>query len=189
MLKIILKGECPIKKNGMGQLWFRKDKYGNKVPMERPIHYYTEKYTKWAKSCADQLIIYKHKLIKSGNVNILSQLPLTGTYAITFLMFMETHRRTDLSNLYEAPQDLLTGNIGVKLKAGITPEMYKLFADDNYKIMCNHGASACFYDPANPRIEIYISKFDYSKVGEMLKLMHPNLTQTITSDNLFNTVG
>ena len=53
-------------------------------------------------------------------------------------------RRTDLTNLLEAVDDILT-DVGI-------------IADDHYGIVTGHDGSRCFWDKDNPRTEIYITK-------------------------------
>jgi Holliday junction resolvase RusA-like endonuclease len=57
---------------------------------------------------------------------------------------MPTRRRTDLTNLLEAVDDLL-------VHAGI-------IADDHYGIVEAHDGSRCFVDKDNPRTEITITR-------------------------------
>lgn len=56
--------------------------------------------------------------------------------------YMPTRRRTDLTNLLEAVDDLLVA-------AGV-------IADDNYTIVAGHDGSRCYVDKDNPRTEITI---------------------------------
>ena len=56
--------------------------------------------------------------------------------------YLPTRRRTDLTNLLEAVDDLLVA-------AGV-------IVDDNYSIVAGHDGSRCFVDKDNPRTEIAI---------------------------------
>lgn len=60
------------------------------------------------------------------------------------LFYMPTRRKVDLTNLLEAIDDIM-------VKAG-------LLADDNSEIVQSHDGSRVFYDKANPRTEIIITK-------------------------------
>lgn len=73
-------------------------------------------------------------------------MPLKGPLNIKVLCFMKTRRKTDLTNLLEAVDDIL-------VKAGIV-------IDDNYSVIAAHDGSRCYYDKENPRTEIYITDFE-----------------------------
>lgn len=60
------------------------------------------------------------------------------------LFYMPTRRKVDLTNLLEAIDDVM-------VKTG-------LLADDNSEIVQSHDGSRVFYDKANPRTEIIITK-------------------------------
>lgn len=62
---------------------------------------------------------------------------------VTFLFYRKTHRKCDLSNLYELPQDALQ-------KTGI-------LADDS--LIESHDGSRKLYDRENPRTVIIITPF------------------------------
>lgn len=70
--------------------------------------------------------------------------PIECELNIQCLFYLPTRRRTDLTNLLEAVDDLL-------VHAGI-------IADDHYGIVTGHDGSRCFWDKENPRTEIYITK-------------------------------
>lgn len=72
-------------------------------------------------------------------------MPLEGPLNIKALFYMKTRRKTDLTNLLEALDDIL-------VSAGI-------IADDNYTVIAAHDGSRCYYDKENPRTEIYITEF------------------------------
>lgn len=71
--------------------------------------------------------------------------PLEGPLNIKALFYMPTRRKTDLTNLLEALDDIL-------VYAGIV-------SDDNYSVIAAHDGSRVFYDKENPRTEIYITDF------------------------------
>jgi len=138
--RIVLPGQAPIKKNSMGEMWFRTDKKTNaKIPLKAPIKYYSKAYTSWAKKNVIVLGNWKQQHEEEFS------LPLSGAYIITFLFFRRTNERIDLSNLYEGVQDLLTGHAGnfldktttkggVKRKIKFNHDLYKIFDDDNSDI-------------------------------------------------------
>lgn len=73
-------------------------------------------------------------------------MPLEGPVNVKVLFYMTTRRKTDLTNLLEAVDDIM-------VKAGIV-------VDDNYKVIAAHDGSRCYYDKENPRTEIYITDFE-----------------------------
>ena len=70
--------------------------------------------------------------------------PIGCALNIKCLFYLPTRRRTDLTNLLEAVDDLL-------VHAGI-------IEDDHYGIVAAHDGSRCFWDKHNPRTEIIITK-------------------------------
>lgn len=70
--------------------------------------------------------------------------PIECRVNIKCLFYLPTRRRTDLTNLLEAVDDLL-------VHAGI-------IADDHYGIVEAHDGSRCFVDRDNPRTEITITR-------------------------------
>lgn len=73
-------------------------------------------------------------------------MPLEGPLNVKVMFYMPTRRKTDLTNLLEAVDDIL-------VKAGIV-------VDDNYSVIASHDGSRCYYDKENPRTEIYITDFE-----------------------------
>ena len=72
--------------------------------------------------------------------------PIECRVNIKCLFYLPTRRRTDLTNLLEAVDDLL-------VHAGI-------IADDHYGIVEAHDGSRCFVDRDNPRTEITITRIN-----------------------------
>lgn len=72
--------------------------------------------------------------------------PIDRLCRVTTVFYMPTRRKCDLSNLIEAPHDVL-------VKA-------KILADDNYTIIDNVDGSCVLYDKANPRTEITIEELE-----------------------------
>lgn len=86
--------------------------------------------------------------------------PIECRVNIKCIFYLPTRRRTDLTNLLEAVDDLL-------VHAGI-------IADDHYGIVEAHDGSRCFVDKDNPRTEITITRMmdmpgDYQMSMEDLK--------------------
>jgi Holliday junction resolvase RusA-like endonuclease len=81
--------------------------------------------------------------IKRQAWNVDEPLPVTYPLHVTFLFYRKDKRHTDLSNLYEFPQDCLQ-------KAGII---------ENDCQIESHDGSRKLYDKDNPRTEIYIERF------------------------------
>lgn len=79
--------------------------------------------------------------------------PIECAINIKCLFFLPTRRKTDLTNLLEAVDDLLV-SVGI-------------IADDHYGIVTAHDGSRCFWDKNNPRTEITITKL--SQEGEECK--------------------
>lgn len=70
--------------------------------------------------------------------------PIDYPVNIECRFYLPTRRRTDLTNLLEAADDLM-------VNAGI-------IEDDHYGIVAAHDGSRCFWDKENPRTEIVITK-------------------------------
>ena len=83
--------------------------------------------------------------------------PIECSLCIKCLFYLPTRRKTDLTNLLEAVDDLL-------VHAGI-------IADDHYGIVTSHDGSRCFWDKENPRTEIIITKYEPAE-GEQLSLFY-----------------
>lgn len=58
--------------------------------------------------------------------------------------YMETKRKTDLTNLLQATCDILV--------------KYGILQDDNYSIVSSFDGTRALYDKENPRVEIEINK-------------------------------
>lgn len=79
--------------------------------------------------------------------------PIECSLNVKCLFFLPTRRRTDLTNLLEAVDDLL-------VHAGI-------IADDHYGIVTAHDGSRCYHDKDNPRTEIIITKIEAEENSQM----------------------
>ena len=79
--------------------------------------------------------------------------PIECSLNVKCLFFLPTRRRTDLTNLLEAVDDLL-------VHAGI-------IADDHYGIVTSHDGSRCYVDKENPRTEIIITRITAEESPQM----------------------
>lgn len=193
--KLIIKGNCIVKKNTTGEQWYYTKKLGGgatqKIPLNAPIKYYKKAYTDWAKEAVQTLIIFKNdlelgKIQPIGEIQYPDKLPITDPVFFTCMFFVDRKTKIDLTNLLEAPQDVLTGNAGnfldktrtidkKKHKIKFDHSKYQIIEDDNYKFIPNLGGSRILYDPSNPRTEIFISSFNDKKYGEIFNMIHPGL--------------
>lgn len=173
-LQITITGNCPIKKNNMHTRNFRWDNVRKiKIPIPYNITYYDEKYIKWAKYAVQQLMTFK-RVVKLNY-------PLQGSYFVSFWIWRdtknvleETKTVIDLSNLIEAPQDLLSGKAGNFLDIGAKKfdhSLYQILADDNCNIVTCLTTSKVFYTPINPRTEIFLKPFDLTKFAKVHKYL------------------
>ena len=69
--------------------------------------------------------------------------PISEPINIRCLLYRDSRRRVDLTNLLEAIDDILV--------------KYKIIADDNFEIIRGHDGSRVFVDKDNPRVEIEIT--------------------------------
>lgn len=79
--------------------------------------------------------------------------PMDCQLNVRCLFYLPTRRRTDLTNLLEAADDLL-------VSAGI-------IADDHYGVVAAHDGSRCFWDRNRPRTEITITRL---RAGEQMDI-------------------
>lgn len=70
--------------------------------------------------------------------------PIDCPVNIKCLFYLPTLRRTDLTNLLEAVDDLLVSE--------------GIIEDDHYGIVTAHDGSRCYWDKESPRTEIIITK-------------------------------
>lgn len=129
----VIYGNPPIKKNNQRTIWH---KY-----LKRMIVVYDAKYTHWKNDCLMQLGWSKNGKFKNDKKRVKN---IDFPVILKCHFFVEDKRRRDLSNYYEAIQDLL-----------VEAEIIK---DDNYKILYGHDGSRMFVDKENPRLEFWILK-------------------------------
>lgn len=80
--------------------------------------------------------------------------PIECSLNIKCLFYLPTRRRTDLTNLLEAVDDLLVAE--------------GIIADDHYGIVTAHDGSRCHYDKTNPRTEITITRLPADEQMQLL---------------------
>ena len=79
--------------------------------------------------------------------------PIEKSLNVTCIFYLPTRRKTDLTNLLEAVDDLL-------VHAGI-------IADDHYGIVTSHDGSRCYVDKDNPRTEIIITRMESEEMEQL----------------------
>lgn len=119
-LKIIIEGNPVTKKN-----------HSNVVMIKgRPIVIPSKPYLEYEKKCKQ----YMPTLEK----------PIDYPINLKCTYYMETRRKTDLTNLLQATCDILV--------------KYKILEDDNYSIVSSFEGTRAEYCKENPRVEIEITK-------------------------------
>lgn len=111
-----------------------KKNHGNIVMIKgKPIMLPSKPYVEYEKKCKQ----YIPKL---------RQPPIDYPINLKCTYYMETRRKTDLTNLLQATCDILV--------------KYGILKDDNYNIVASFDGTKAFYDKENPRVEIEIKKLD-----------------------------
>jgi len=191
-----IKGSAPIKKNNMGELWYKtiKDPRSGavkKIPLGVPVRYYKTAYKDWAKSAAGSLAVWKNnwQLMKENNTlpeGYPTSLPITTPLVISCHFYINHNRKVDISNLVQGTHDLLIGSAGNFLGTKAKPfdhNLYKIIHDDNKDYMKNLGSTVVFFDKGNPRTDIFITEFSLRKWGQIHSILHPGLApNTLGSD-------
>lgn len=70
--------------------------------------------------------------------------PINEPVNVKCIFYRDSERRTDLTNLLEAIDDILV--------------KYKILADDNFKVIAGHDGSRVYVDREKPRTEIEITR-------------------------------
>lgn len=179
--KLIIPGEAPVKKNARKQAFTRKDKAtGVYKSLNFPISYYSKEYNEWAWIAIQYLKAWKKK-------NIV--ITLEGEYVCTMWFFRSTSFNTsgkkgrgsgqtiDLQNLYDSILDCLAGNSGIAIPKKLNMEHsdYQIITDDSFAFIRSHGASHIFYDPINPRTEVFLTPFRLDMLTKSMEIFHPRL--------------
>lgn len=156
-IKIIIPGYCPVKKNTSGTSFYYKDKSGNKRLRTKadgtviPLHFYSQIYQDWAKSA--MIVCYNFRVAHPEIT-----FPIQEKLNVKCLFFYDDERKRDLSNLLEAPMDVLSGNSGVDIKV-LPPSAYQIIADDNSKHVGSFDGTRVLLDFINMRVEITLTDY------------------------------
>lgn len=189
-LKLTIPKTCAVKKNSMNEAWYRtiRDKktgLTKQVPLKRPARWYTDAYKTWASGAVQTLTIFKSNLVLRDNKlpdGSILHLPISEPVVITFIFFVDHRRVVDISNLMEAPQDVLAGNSGLKLGKNFDHTSYQILSDDNSDII-KKVSGDIFYDKTNPRTEIFISSWSMEKYAQSFKVLHPDLKVSVGGED------
>ena len=125
MLKIVLFGN-PITKKNHPRIVQKKLKGGKTFPIVLP----SESYKKYEDS------------VKQYIPNL--ETPIDYPINLCCHYYLETRRKTDLTNLLQATCDILV--------------KYNILSDDNYSIVSSFEGTKAEYCKENPRVEIEIEK-------------------------------
>lgn len=129
-LNFIIAGQPMSKKRNWYPMWFKG----------RPHIGLSAVYKAWEKDAKDQLWLQR---IKYQAAMMGSFEPITEPVLIEFHFFIKGHRKIDLSNLYQGPEDALQA-------AGIL---------NNDEVIAGHDRSRRHYGVDNPHITITIKPF------------------------------
>ena len=119
-MKITMLGN-PVTKKNHGQIIMCKG---------RPIMLPSKPYVEYERKCKQ----YIRQIEK----------PIDYPINLRCTYYMETKRKTDLTNLLQATCDILV--------------KYGILQDDNYSIVSSFDGTRALYDKENPRVEIEINK-------------------------------
>lgn len=100
----------------------------------------TKEYKDWEKGVVDQLWVQKTQI---GGSMLVPWVPIAEQVLVEFNFFLKGHRRIDLSNLYQGPEDALQA-------AGILA---------NDELIAGHDGSRRYYGSDNPHVQITITPF------------------------------
>jgi hypothetical protein len=182
-LQITIKGEVMVKKNSMGELWYRweKPKGGGapkKIPLSKPVKYYSKQYNKWARSAISELAVWKTaQVIQHPELTF----PIKTPVMVWYVFFQKSKRTVDLSNLIAGVDDLLAGNSGLKLKNS-THSSYKILDDDSGEII-KVSHSSYFVDYMNPRLDVFICDYDLKKYTQAFQSLYPGMAISTGLEN------
>lgn len=166
-MQITIMGNVAVKKNSMKEKWYTM-RGGVKIPLPKPIRYYTKTYNEWAKYAMSQLVTWK-----SGNILQGVEFPIKGPVSVWYVFFMKSYYKVDLSNLIAGVDDMLAGNIGLKMKNS-NHLAYQVLEDDCGEVIKDHHESY-FIDHLNPRVDIFINDYDLGRYSEAFKILYPGM--------------
>lgn len=175
MYQITIKGEVKVKKNSMKELWYReqKDGYGRvvrKIPLKKPIRFYTKQYTVWAKGAMTDMALWKTAQAIHHPEN---HFPIATPVMVWYVFFMRSSSRVDLSNLVDGVDDMLAGNIGITSKS-TKKDAYQILADDSGDII-KVSTQSFFVDPMNPRLDIFITDYSLGNYVKAFNTLYPGM--------------
>jgi len=166
-MQITIYGNVAVKKNSMKEKWYYMK--GNvKMPLPKPIKYYSETYNTWARSAMNQLVTWK-----SGNILQGVQFPINEPVMVWYIFFMKSYYKVDLSNLTAGIDDMLAGNIGLPMKTS-NKLAYQVLEDDCGDII-KVSHQSYFVDHLNPRVDIFICDYDLAKYTAAFNFLYPGM--------------
>jgi hypothetical protein len=142
---LVISGEpCILKNRKQIKYKYSKYKKGERVPMITS----SDKAEAYLCKAAQQLKLQWYSVFKCP-------LPEHLRFNAAILSYLSTKRKTDASNLYEAPQDALGGcrptcRPGCRHHAGVIV--------DDYQIQTHDGSNR-LYDKNDPRVEITLTPY------------------------------
>jgi hypothetical protein len=154
LIEIMLPGNPVVKKNGMTFSFRHKDKRsGRLIYREHLVKYPNDKMKAYEDLSVPALVVAKTRLEAELGYDFF---PIATGVHVRFI-FYRNDKRADLSNLYEAPQDLLQGKTEQDKYTHLKSRM-QIILDDR-KIM-SHDGSRQFVEPSgNPRTLITIQPY------------------------------
>lgn len=183
MYQITIPGEVKVKKNSMKELWYRwetspKTGLRNKIPLKKPIKFYTKQYKKWAKSALTAMANWK----TAQQINFPNdKFPICTPIMVWYVFFMKSMSRVDLSNLVDGVDDMLAGNIGVEYKS-TKKDAYQILFDDSADII-KVSHQSFFVDYMNPRLDVFITDYDLGKYSQAFKILYPGMAISTGLEN------
>lgn len=142
-IHIVFPGE-PVIKKGSAQTSFTEKKNGRILMRPTPIHYYTEKYKEWARKAVIACSNFK-------NLHTELSFPIVDKINMRCWFFLGSQKVVNLSGLLEVSHCVLCG----KADLSYPPQSYQIIPDDNINVIGSFDGSRTFYDPVNPRTEIW----------------------------------
>lgn len=149
IIKIVMPGICPVKKNNEHVSINYRGKDGRLHRREHPIKYTTKAFNKWSGPAKQACMLVRQRLAAKG-----IPMPLAGIFNAKMIFYYDYVITVDLSGLYEGPQDILAG--------GRDPEAwkYQILLDDSVSHIGSHDGSRFKLDPENPRTEIFLEPYN-----------------------------
>jgi hypothetical protein len=192
-LKFTLLGNVTPKKNNAGKNQWTVKKTDKSTGLSQihalkaPITFYPKEYVVWAKTAIQKLTLWR---FNNPSFKIINE-----PVFFTCIFFKRTTGAADISNLLESVQDVLSGRPGgfldktktvkgKKYRVKFNHDTYKIIEDDNYNIIKDLGSSTVFFDPKNPRVEVFITSFSMGIWADAFRMKHPGAEIGITNEEL-----